>query len=293
MRKKNYLILKGLVVLMIATFTFLMASSNSTKTPIIIDHYCTDINKIPPQWIEKAKSEFRIFYAHSSHGSQIVSGMEVLSDKSDLYSFNKKGKKVALSFHDQKRYGDLGNPNRTEWYYKTRKLLESSKNDRNVVMWSWCGQVSHSSQENIETYLNLMNKLEDDYPNIIFIYMTGHLDGSGEEGTLHRRNNQIREFCRKNNKVLFDFADIESYDPNGNYFLNKGADDGCNYKENGVIKNWAEKWCKAHPQECPSCKCAHSHPLNCLLKGRAFWWMMARLAGWAGPNDKEKIRNLN
>jgi len=28
--------------------------------------------------------------------------------------------------------------------------------------------------------------------------------------------------------------------------------------------------------------CAHSHRLNCVLKARAFWWMMARLAGWDG-----------
>lgn len=27
---------------------------------------------------------------------------------------------------------------------------------------------------------------------------------------------------------------------------------------------------------------AHSRPLNGALKGRAFWWMMARLAGWNG-----------
>ena len=75
---------------------------------------------------------------------------------------------------------------------------------------------------------------------------------------------------------------IMSHDPDGNYFLDKRANDGCYYRENGVRKNWANEWCAAHPgsELCASCSCAHSKPLNCNMKARAFWWMMARLAGW-------------
>lgn len=79
-----------------------------------------------------------------------------------------------------------------------------------------------------------MNRLEEDYPHVTFFYMTGHLDGTRESGNLNLRNNQIREFCRENNKILFDFADIESFDPDGKYFLDKGANDGCYYWLNGV-----------------------------------------------------------
>ena len=42
-----------------------------------------------------------------------------------------------------------------------------------------------------------------------------------------------------NNKVLFDFADIERYNPDGVDFLGLGADDNCDY--NGG--NWANEWC--------------------------------------------------
>ncbi len=251
-----------------------------TTSTIIADH--TTINKfdsIPNSWIEKAKETFRISYGHTSHGSQIISGMNILKEKSSLYSFNTDGGINILSLHDRTPSGDLGNPDRTTWESRTKDMLENSNNNRNLVMWSWCGQAD-TSESNMQIYLDLMNQLELDYPDITFIYMTGHLTGTGENGNLNQRNNQIRDFCKTNNKILFDFADIESYNPDGSYFLDKNANDACSY--NGG--NWADEWCAANPSSdmCSTCSCAHSKPLNCNMKARAFWWMMARLAGWSG-----------
>ena len=70
-----------------------------------------------------------------------------------------------------------------------------------------------------------MSQLEADYPDVVFIYMTGHLDGTGPDGNLYARNNQIRAFANAHDKILFDFADIESYDPDGQYYPN--ASDDC------------------------------------------------------------------
>ena len=288
MNKKETTIL--FLLLFVPLFFFLSCSLSKKVAPVetsdnradalIIDHTCTDISKIHEYWIKKAKAEFGISYGHTSHGSQIVSGMRVLMDQSGLYSFDQYGSRKSLAFHDREPRGDLGNPDRTTWALRTRKLLDTGWGDTNIIMWSWCGQVSWASKENINTYLKLMDQLETDYPHVTFIYMTGHLDGTGKQGNLNRRNNQIRHFCTKNKKILFDFADIESYDPDGNYFMDKRADDECNYTENDVRKNWAEEWCNDNPGECSSCSCAHSKSLNCILKGKAFWWMMVRLAGW-------------
>ena len=63
--------------------------------------------------------------------------------------------------------------------------------------------------------------------------MTGHLDTTGVDGNLHQRNEQIREYCSTNNKWLFDFADIESNDPDGYYYLDKAAYDTCSYDSDG------------------------------------------------------------
>ena len=81
--------------------------------------------------------------------------------------------------------------------------------------------------------------------------------------------------------MLFDFADIERFNPNGTDFLDLGANDNCDYSGG----NWATEWCSANPGSdlCDLCSCAHSQSLNCNVKARAFWWMMARLAGW-NPN---------
>jgi hypothetical protein len=212
--------------------------------PIIIDHTATDLNQIPEYWINQAKAQLRLAYGHTSHGSQPVTGMTVLMNSSlnpnHLYDFNTNGTIQAgvLSLADSTPSGDLGNPDRTTWASLTRDYLNGSGSNRNVVIWSWCGQASSATEADINTYLNLMNQLETDYPNVTFVYMTGHLDGSGTDGNLNVRNNQIRDYARQHNKVLFDFADIESYDPDGNEFMTKFALDSCGYDSNGDGNPW-------------------------------------------------------
>jgi hypothetical protein len=99
------------------------------------------------------------------------------------------------------------------------------------------------------------------------------------------RNNQIREHCRKNGKVLYDFNDIECYDPDGNYYGDKLVNDACEYDSDGDgtrDRNWAIDWQKANPGKWYQCEAAHTQPLNANLKAYAAWHLWARLAGWDG-----------
>ena len=165
---------------------------------------------------------------------------------------------------------DLGHLGDVSWVQPTRDYLNYFT-ECNVVMWSWCGGVSDNTPEGIDIYLQAVTDLETEYPDVVFIYMTGHLDGTGPGGNLYQRNEQIRQYCELNDKVLYDFADIESYDPDATWYPNE--DDSC---------DWCSSWCGTN--DCPDCSyCAHTHCFNCYRKGRAFWWMMAQVAGWQAP----------
>ena len=44
--------------------------------PLVIDHTCTDLSKIPSAWIDSTKAMMRMHYGHASHGSQVTCGLE-------------------------------------------------------------------------------------------------------------------------------------------------------------------------------------------------------------------------
>ena len=270
---------------------------------IIIDHNFAKLN-VPVEWIDNAKADLHIAYQHTSHGSQLITGMEGLYNwKGEPYSFNNGGNNAALDLHDYAMSGygasDLGNPDRTAWAEATYNFLNDPPNaDVNVIIWSWCGQVSSADSNDIVTYLDLMTALEDSFPTVKFVYMTGHLDGTGTDGNLNRRNEQIRNFCREHNKTLYDFSDIESYDPDGLFYLDKLANDNCDYDSdnNGTRdKNWAIDWQNSHVENVDwyNCSAAHSQPLNGNLKAYAAWSLWASLAGWDGITDVKNIKERN
>ncbi|MFZ6028748.1 MAG: hypothetical protein ACOYYS_13615 [Chloroflexota bacterium] len=279
------------------------ASLAARSQPLIIDHTTKDVTAIPLQWIEKAKQDLHIFYTHTSHGSQLTDGMGGLvnfANGGGLGLALPEGTFGGLSLDDNYST-DLGN---SSWPQITRNYLGAPDpatgrgtvhSDTNVVIWSWCGQVSGiSEQDLIDHYLTPMTQLEADYPGITFVYMTGHADGSGESGDLHLRNQQIRQYAIANNKVLYDFYDIELYDPDDNYYGDQYANDELYYDTNGDghydrndDSNWGIQWQRTHTQDVDwySVGCAHSQAINCNQKAYAAWWLWASLAGWTAAPD--------
>ena len=276
--------------------------------PLIINHTHTDITAIPQQWFEAAKDELHIAYGHTSHGSQLTNGMNGLVNfanvgglglalPDDIFAWNRGGAGGALDLHDYAMGGDVGYY--PQWEDNTREYLGDPDPATgrgtlhaavNVIIWSWCGQANdRTEQQMIDTYLAPMTQLELDYPGVTFVYMTGHAEGTGEEGNLHLRNQQIRDYCFANNKVLFDFYDIELYDPDDNYYGDKYVSDNCDYDPDGEepisrSRNWATEWQASHTEDVDwyATSCAHSQSLNCNRKAYAAWALWASLAGWNG-----------
>ena len=329
-----------------------LAAATEAGTPIpsgklTADHTIVRMirnGEIPISEILNAKGNLKIAYGHTSHGSQIIAGMDGInafanaghldgtnaySATQDLFRRTSDGNNgslqlrdgvmrmdcgyydTSLSYEEYAEARDSGGEPDANWEYETRYFLGApdgvtgmgTKNPAyNVVIWSWCGQASGRSESEMRrTYLDPMSELESDYPGIIFVYMTGHLNS---DGRYHTPNDYIRNYCALNNKWLFDFADIESYDPDGICYTvgSRSSTDGCVYdfNMNGTVshsddatptngdRNWASDWQDDHVRsgggvldaDWYACGAAHSRSVNANMKAYAAWWLGCRLAVW-------------
>lgn len=302
---------------LVLVYFFSAGISSLSAQPIIIGHnqsHLEDLKSIPLEWIDSAKAKIRLAYFHTSHGNQINRGLTPLDafmGGEGIYLRGEGGGPGVLFFNDN--YGpDLSNREGTFDDHTRAYLDDPAHQDINLIMWSWCQILGHDGDKNPGYCSNMDSLIEEYGPDgskiksgeravpVRFVYMTGHLNGQGEGGRTHEINNYIRDHCITNSRILYDFADIESYDPDDNYFLDDSTNDECYYMVNGQRSgNWAVEWAEGkvmmdgeddtqHNEpnggQYYQCDPPHTHAVNGNMKAFAFWYLMARLAGWEGTD---------
>ncbi|HZU87192.1 MAG TPA: hypothetical protein VFF78_06890 [Anaerolineaceae bacterium] len=135
--------------------------------PIIINHTTIDITQIPDYWLNQAKL-LTIHYAHTSHGSQITTGIEWLETQNSKYN-------IFIRTDDTEQSIPVQNPaavrmydgNPPETYIEpgdywdgasglNRTRAVASTGHYNFSMWSWCGQQSSNSEATVQAYLDAL-----------------------------------------------------------------------------------------------------------------------------------------
>ncbi|MBD3228959.1 MAG: hypothetical protein GF329_12290 [Candidatus Lokiarchaeota archaeon] len=247
--------------------------------PTIINHKHTDLSLIPLEWIDQVQEMIKLHYAHTSHGSQLTTGLNRIESDNATFSqiqqlYNLPSEADALCIADgQKGYGGNSDVSYVtpDLYWegsggldRTRDVLDNI--EVNVSCWCWCCQLDHYSEAETQSYLDAMMTLEAEYPDVIFIYFTGNAQNTAADGyNRFLRNQQIREHCFNNSKWLFDFADIDCwYDGEQNTYT---------YNDNNV---------PVEHTHFNGDEAGHTTYKSCELKGTAFWWILARIAGWEG-----------
>ena len=276
------------------SIVFLIAFAlNLTGQGIIIDHNCTDVTSIPSDIIDSIKTNCKFEWAATSHGHQVLTGLKLVETEIPNLDVTVGDGETGYA-----NGGYLPDPNGTfcvmdgiiqyfsnckcclgiapNGYWQganadlsMQKTLVQCDPGINISGWGWCTELNTWTASQVQEYFTEMEDLEMQYPDVQFIYSTGTTEYVGDDGyNRWLRNNQIRQYCIQNNKILFDFADIECWS-NGqfNYYV---------YNNDTVPLRHPDYNANTYH---------HTNALNCKNKGKAVWYMMALLSGWQTNNN--------
>jgi hypothetical protein len=292
--------------------------NNTDNTSLYVaDHLVATeavLRAIPDNYIDIARTSLHVAYNHTSHGTHVSYGVFGLPDykagdetkfavtRNSLPDANK------LDFHDDEIGGafmDLSGADSdwTSWRYQVRAYLDDPDNAAiNVMMWSWCNIAGHS----VNDYLSSMQTLIDEYgpggskignglehtrtTPVTFIFMTGHAnkDSNTGEGNPRDQAALITDYCNTHGYFCIDYYAIDTHAMDGHYYEDTG-DNGDSTSYGG---NFYEDWQASHTlgvdwyenRSSPGGVIAYgehnSQHITANRKAYAFWWVLARIAGY-------------
>jgi hypothetical protein len=251
--------------------------------PLIIEHTCTDLSRIPTAWIDSTKSKMRMYYGHTSHGEQVTEGLRRIDEADPFFAYAGAYRVLPAESGTFCVNDDFGvSP---ALYCMTSAGMDRTKGALNsnptinISMFMWCVELNTWTAEQVEEYFDSTEVLEAEFPHVTFIYTTGNAQYASASGyNRWLRNEQIRAYCITNDKVLFDFGDMDAwwYNP-----ATPGWEqDTYEYDGHTVpiehSQYYGDEW-------------GHTTFESCEVKGRAMWWLATMLSGWyADPTGTEE-----
>tara|TARA_Y100001933_G_scaffold261055_1_gene314760 strand:+ start:21702 stop:22466 length:765 start_codon:yes stop_codon:yes gene_type:complete len=205
-----------------AVITVLLLGSLTTEAQIIGFKQAQQATQLTPAQAQSIANQTWLF-THASVGGNMLKGMNALArEDADRYVFKIK------SFNAQNQTGldqlqsgcvyhaSRGNPGWQKKYDIFDSLIRTANPSATklVAMDKLC-YIDQSADA--ETYLNMMAKLEKDFPAITFVYTTIPIKSNKNRQNLQRQqyNDTIRNYIRKKGGLLYDIADIEAHSPQG------------------------------------------------------------------------------
>lgn len=294
------------------------SSASSSGEAIVVDHTSVEaFERIPDAYIQAAAS-LRMVYIDRSVGKNIDDALNCLSHASDASApnhcvrteheypeFSVDPAVVSWSRpggYDRSNWAFLGweGTDCSQWYGKAAcffEMIEPVIGQYDVVSYQFSylavddgssiadqpGGFFSDNPDRQDVYD--LEAFEAQYPDTTFVYWTTSLARGIGTPVSEMFNDQMRQYAIDNGKRLFDVADILSHDPDGNpCFDNR---DGVLYDNGNRSENYPDDGvqipaiCQHYTTEVDG---GHLGSVSAgkIRVAKAFWVLMAQIAGWNG-----------
>ncbi len=253
------------------------AHGQANQGSLVIDHRCIDAaDRIIPQAALDRVRQTAIVLGHESVGWNVIGGLKSLNQNlGQRYRLEIQHQITArwnTNWFDRHRgFGDffVGNANNVPGKAQAfeQALRAGLANQVQVASLKLCWadlQDRTNTDAVFATYTQVLERLQQAYPRLTFVYWTMPLRRDGRLQDKRTRFNELMaQYARQRSIVLFDLADIEAHQPDGTEYRN----------ETGQLAMWPGYTSDGgHLSEAGSQRAA-----------RGWWWLMARVTGWPRP----------
>jgi hypothetical protein len=191
------------------------------KASIVIGHKQCLSSGAYPRAVADQLRQVKWFFAHASVGSNMLDGL------ADLHASGQEGFPLEFVTTDRDppastRNGAIYEHNRGNpgWKAKFDRFEDTvSKGWHFPTVQVAMNKLCYIDQgASFKYYLHSMTNLEARFPDTVMVYATIPLTTATDGDNFLRNafNDRLREWVQQNGRVLFDIADIEAHDPQGN-----------------------------------------------------------------------------